>query len=172
MGDEKDGRVKTATLTTVHGHSRGPGSWPVRPLKPSQLLPGRGRVRSYRGTEKAAPGGLAAAVVPCLLLHNRVSGSRQTGFPRWGQSCVCSVHSESSHGHGLSLAPSDQPPVLGGGGVSKKGTGWQVDSSPSFLTGTWPWLGRSFPLGLSCSLCKMGVLCPFLLATAHGAAVL
>lgn len=81
MGDEKDGRVKTATLTTVRGHSRGPGSWPVRPLKPGQLLPGRGRVRSYRGTEKAVPGGRQRLWFPVSCCTTECQEADRLDFP-------------------------------------------------------------------------------------------
>ena len=64
------------------------------------------------------------------------------------------------------IPPMTSCPMLGKeGGASKTGRGWQVDSSPNFLTRMWSWVHHSFSLGLSFSLCIMGVLSPSLLAT-------
>lgn len=72
---------------------------------------------------------------------------------------VCSVHNESSPSHGQSHPTVTNSLELGKLGRGRReGERLAGDSSPSFLPGTQPWMGHSLYLGLSFSLCKMGMM--------------
>lgn len=71
----------------------------------------QGQVAGCQGARRQLFGGwqwLCFPVPHCTTVRNQPEWTSQ-----WGQSCVCSVHNESSHHHGQSHSTNDQPPCAG-----------------------------------------------------------